>query len=125
MGNRDDNYQKARSYRETVIRAITHHRDRELPLAEWDLKRMYGYIDAQFRATTREKVRELLDESSYLEGTAVELELVSRILDHAGLPEEAGSVSERVRLLVIAHEQEIAALRGVSKSREEAQAHAS
>lgn len=107
----EDRFRKAQSYRETRIQAFTGEGDKEVPLAKWDLKRMYGYIRAQFRATTRENVRVLLDEARYLEETSIELELVSHILDRAGVPEEAGSVPERLRMLVLAYEQEIDTLR--------------
>lgn len=103
-------FRKAQKYRETMVRAITGDDEVPVPLSQWDLKRMYRYIEADFRATTRENVRALLDESRYLEETAVELELASRILDRVGIPEEAGSVPERLRMLVLAHEQELAAL---------------
>ncbi|WP_396216336.1 hypothetical protein [Gemmatimonas sp.] len=102
-------YREAQLYRETQLRLITGEGDKEVPLSKWDLKRMHSYIRAGYRATTRENVRVLLDEARYLEDTAVELELVSQILDRAGIPEEAGSVPERLRILVLAHEQEIAA----------------
>jgi hypothetical protein len=103
---------KAQSYRETQVRLITGEGDKEVPLSKWDLNRMHSYIRAGYRATTRENVRVLLDEARYLEDTAVELELVSQILDRAGVPEEAGSVPERLRILVLAHQQEIAAFTG-------------
>lgn len=106
-----DHYKKTQSYRDAQVRAITGEGDTEIPLSEWDLKRMYGYIEAQYRATTRENVRILLDESRYLEETAVELELASQMLDRAGIPVDAGNVPERLRILVLAHEQEIAALK--------------
>lgn len=103
-------FRKAQSYRETQIRSITGDADRQVPLSEWDLKRMRRYIEGHFRGITRENVRVLLDESRYLEHTAVDLELASQILDRAGIPEEAGDVPERLRILVLAHEQEVAAL---------------
>lgn len=115
MRKREDHFRQAQSYREARIRAITGEGGKEVPLAEWDLKRMYGYIRAQFRATTRENVRVLLDEADYLEVTSIELDLASRILDRAGIPEEAGSVPERLRMLVLAYEQEIEALGGRPK----------
>lgn len=106
----ENRYRKAQSYRETQVRAITGDGDTEVPLSQWDLARMYRLIEAKHRATTRENVRVLLDEAHYLEGTAVELELASEILERAGIPEEAGNVPERLRMLVLAHEQEVAAL---------------
>lgn len=107
---RESLYGKAKAYRAAKVLAITGEGDTEVPLAQWDLNHMYRWTQAEFRATTRENVRQLLEEARYLEETAIELELASRILDRAGIPEEAGSVPERLRMMVLAHEQEVAAL---------------
>lgn len=103
-------YLEAMLHAETQLRVLAGEPETPRPLSQWDLRRMRGYLEAQFRHVTRENVRALLDEARYLEYTAVDLELASMLLDRAGFPEEAGTVPERLRMLIVAHEQELAAL---------------